>query len=301
MYKKPSKYPSIFLPRKINIGRLCLYFIEFFFAVLLTVMVFILPYKIAIGFIGGFLKKIGVYLPSNKRAIKNLKATFPHKTDVDCAEISKGVWHIVDYVKLPLLKNNKNFYTIEGLDILKKIQQEGRATIFFSAHSATWEIARLAARDNNVPMSIIYRAFNNPFIDYFIWRFMYAPTDYIFHKGNQGVKKMLKCLKSGNHVMILVDQRLRRGLNIPFLGRDAKTAPSVAELALKHDYNLVPVIVQRQGAGKFHIRFEEKLSIIDTKGQKKSVATLLHEVNQKVEHWVLERPKEWFWLHKRWD
>jgi KDO2-lipid IV(A) lauroyltransferase len=29
-------------------------------------------------------------------------------------------------------------------------------------------------------------------------------------------------------------------------------------------------------------------------------ATLMARVNQTLEAWVRDRPKQWFWLHRRW-
>ena len=153
----------------------------------------------------------------------------------------------------------------------------------------------------NIPVSMIYRAFNNPYFDN-IARYM---MDYgiapIFQKGTKGIKNMMRYLHNGGNVLILMDQHFSSGQDIPFFNHDAKTSPSAAELSLKYNIPMVPVFVRRDGIGKFIITIHPPLvpdsDITDTKNK---ITNLLIKMNRVLETHIRQYPAEWFWLHRRW-
>ena len=64
-------------------------------------------------------------------------------------------------------------------------------------------------------------------------------------KGGAGARAMLAAMKSKRSVAVLFDQKTNAGIPVPFFGRDAMTAPSLAVFALRYDCAVVPVRVDR--------------------------------------------------------
>jgi KDO2-lipid IV(A) lauroyltransferase len=93
---------------------------------------------------------------------------------------------------------------------------------------------------------------------------------------------------------MLIDQHMRHGAPLTFLGHRALTALSAAELALKYDCLLVPVYGVRQADGlHFDLLIEPPIPHTDA-------ATMTQAVNDSLEAQVRAHPGQWLWVHRRW-
>ena len=113
---------------------------------------------------------------------------------------------------------------------------------------------------------------------------------------------MLKHLKErGGHILMLNDQRLSKGIAIPFFNKTALTAPSAAELALRYNLALIPIFVTRTNIGEYqviiHPEIDLKNPILNTD---KKIHLILTDMNKMIENHIRLYPDEWFWLHQRW-
>ncbi|MEM6603753.1 MAG: lysophospholipid acyltransferase family protein [Pseudomonadota bacterium] len=282
------------------------HFTEFIFVLLILYPLKIFGYKNNIRIyraIFGFLARLD---PFRKRATANLKMVYPtlnadklNKIAIECWQNLGNV--AVDFSYCRALYHRTDFYKIEGQDILKRLQEQNQNAIFFSGHIATWEIFRIAAHHSGTDCAMIYRAFNNPLFDMlarYNMDYGFAP---VFQKGSKGVKNMMRYLKNNGNILILTDQYFSKGLDIPFFGRNAKTAPSAAEISLKYNLPLVPVFVRRDGLGKFIISIHNPLEINKANTTKdQQVTLLLEKMNKTLEKHIQSYPEQWFWLHRRW-
>ncbi len=107
-------------------------------------------------------------------------------------------------------------------------------------------------------------------------------------------------MKEGKTLGILVDQKMNDGISVPFMGREAMTAPALAELALRYDCPVVPAHVVRLSGATFEVFVEEPLVVKKTGNRHLDVAALMEQVNQTMETWVREHPEQWLWVHNRW-
>ena len=90
------------------------------------------------------------------------------------------------------------------------------------------------------------------------------------------------------------------GIATPFFGRDAMTAPALAELALRFDCPVVPVRVERLEGARFRITIDPPLDLDVTGERRADIAAAMVKVNGIIENWVREHPEQWLWLHNRW-
>ena len=74
----------------------------------------------------------------------------------------------------------------------------------------------------------------------------------------------MAALRRGAHLTILVDQKLNEGIPVPFFGRPAMTAPTVALLALRFGVDVLPVRVERLRGARFRLTIEPPLPLPDT-------------------------------------
>ena len=64
-----------------------------------------------------------------------------------------------------------------------------------------------------------------------------------------GLRELVRHLRGGGVMAILLDQYAKRGAPIDFLGHPAPTGTSIAELALKYGVPMIPVYGTRQPDG----------------------------------------------------
>lgn len=248
------------------------------------------------GMAGRFLLPL---LPARRRAERNLALIWPDfgpkRTRRLIAAVGDNFGRtIAEYIRLPALAAMPERRRVEGLDNLKDAVAAGRGAVIASAHFGNWEMIRLAARDAGIEVGIIYRAFNNRSFDRLVMLRIRVAGEPVLHKGRQGLREMLALLREGGVILVLMDQHMTSGAPLPFLGRPALTATAIPAMCKRSGAVLLPASATRSDDGTtFDIRFEAPIAAADAK-------EMTAEVNRRIETWVVDRPAQWFWLHRRW-
>jgi len=99
---------------------------------------------------------------------------------------------------------------------------------------------------------------------------------------------------------MLVDQKMNDGIAVPFFGRDAMTAPAIAQFALRLGCVLVPVRTERLSGARFRITVDPPLTVETTGDRGADEYALMARITLMIEGWVRARPEQWLWLHRRW-
>lgn len=273
-------------------------------------MIFVfIPYRLLgkgyVTIICFLIKFFGPLSKHHQRIVKNLDLAFPDMSADKKSKIAKESWTNIAKIPYDFFMARYTPYKmkleISGLEHLEALKKSGQNAIFFSGHNACWEIFRVAAHQQGIDIAIIYRAFNNPMFDAYARRFMDHGFASIFQKNPLGVRKMIEHVRNNGHVLILNDQRLSKGVSVPFFNHNALTAPSAAELAMKYDLPLIPVFVTRKGWGDYKIIIYPEIKIVSKITDRKTkIHAALSEMNKIFETHIQQYPHEWFWLHQRW-
>ncbi|MBT6096609.1 MAG: lauroyl acyltransferase [Rhodospirillaceae bacterium] len=260
--------------------------------------------------LGGLIARtIGPHLPINRRAVRNVRLAFPEKTDAEVKAIIREMWDNLgrmagEYPHLGKMDVYKpfGFVDVEGAENVDLLRDDDKPGIFFSAHIANWEIVSLGAIQRGLPLDRVYRAANNRLTEWLYHRGRATGGDggQLIPKGAKGARMLVKSLKDGRHLGMLVDQKMNDGIPVPFFGRDAMTAPALAELALRYDCPVVPARVVRIKGPKLRLIVEPPLEFTPTGDRHADVAALMALVNQRLESWIRDTPGQWLWLHNRW-
>ena len=67
----------------------------------------------------------------------------------------------------------------------------------------------------------------------------------IIPKGPEGAKEVIKSLKAGLRLGIMVDQKMNDGIKVPFFNKPAMTSDALAQLCLKIKTLVITVEVER--------------------------------------------------------
>ena len=256
--------------------------------------------------LGGWIgRTVGPRLATpNRRALHNLAMAMPALSESEKRRIIRGMWDnlgrtIAEYPHLQRLGGPERL-EIVGSEHATGDEVASRPRILTTAHLGNWELAGIWATLNVPPIVLIYRPPNNPAADWLMRRVRAANGMVMYPKGNDGTKAAMRVLSKGGSLGMLNDQKLNRGIAVPFFGHDAMTAPALAVFTLRFDCAVVPLRVERLGGAHFRLTFYPPLDCPRTGDREADVLAMMTRVNEIIEGWVRERPDQWFWMHRRW-
>jgi KDO2-lipid IV(A) lauroyltransferase len=274
---------------------------------LLYGLVRLLPFETASDLGGWLARTLGPRLSISDRARRNLRRAFPEKDAAEIEAIVRGMWDNLGRTAFEYAHLDKfRFFDpadgrieVIGAENIDLVRDDGKAGIFFSGHLANWELMGLCAAARGLPVHLVYRAPNNPHMDW-LFALRRSGNAELVPKGPAGARRTIELLKRGGHLGMLVDQKMNDGIPVPFFGRDAMTAPALAQFVLKLGIPAVPARVERLGGPRFRITVHPPLQPAHTGDHHADMAALMGQVNALLEAWIRERPDQWFWLHRRW-
>jgi KDO2-lipid IV(A) lauroyltransferase len=206
--------------------------------------------------------------------------------------------------ELPHLANidvhNDPRFEIIGVEHIDNLRDNGKPAIYFSAHLANWEAACVAGAQRGLKVTKIYRALNNPYLKKLWHKLMLGADKELLNKGPESGRRIIQLLSKGEHISMLLDQKLNRGLPIPFFGRESMTPPAGARMAMRFNCPMIPSRVERLGGFKFRITYYPPLEISNTGDLTYDLYETLCRMNNMIESWVRARPDQWLWIYRRW-
>lgn len=267
----------------------------------------LLPLDLASWFGGWLARQVGPRLRVTRTARRNLKRIFPAISDAEIERIIVGMWdnlgrtagehpHLASFD--PYVPNSR--VEVVGGEEIDKLRDDGKTGLLFAGHIANWELSPLAGVKRGLAVHLVYRRANNPFFDELVQKGRSVLGGDLYPKGTDGAKQVMRAMLRGDHMAMLIDQKMNDGIAVPFLGHDAMTASAVAELALRFDCPLVPARVERLGGARFRVSFEPPLEKPRTGDKQRDVKLLMTAVNDRLSAWITERPEQWLWVHNRW-
>ena len=201
------------------------------------------------------------------------------------------IYHLTEFNT----QHHKFETTGPGLDAIKEASAAGKGAIIVSGHFGQWEAIRAVVKMNGIESGAVYRPNKNRHYERRLLAGIKAGGQPILATGRAGTKALVRHIRSGGIVSILMDEKQAEGTGLPFLGHEALTSLSAAQLALKYDVPLVPAYGIRIGDGnEFHVEFEAPIPHSDP-------VTMTRAFNDSLSARIMANPDQWYWLLRRWD
>jgi KDO2-lipid IV(A) lauroyltransferase len=182
-----------------------------------------------------------------------------------------------------------------GLVALKEAQTVGKGAIIVSGHFGQWEAVRAAIKMQGLESGAVYRPHKNYHYERRILAGIEAGGKPILATGVVGTRALVRHLRDGGIISILLDEKYSGGVRIPFLGHDALTSLSAAQLALKYDVPMIPAYGIRINDGNaFRVDFEDPIPHTDS-------ITMTRAFNDSLSARIMADPEQWYWMLRRWD
>ena len=259
----------------------------------------ILPYKISSYLCGTLMYLIAPLTSYNARVKKHMHIAFPKKSKKDINKLASQHWFMLGQTIGEMPHINKlirsgNLET-EGLEKIKK----GPA-ILVGAHMGNWEfllrVGDLAGRR----AGYVFRPINNWILNKIqIYRNKDANADF-YRKGRLAAIGMAGKIKNGEVVGLTGDQLLREGIMVPFFGIETPTPQAAAVMALKWNVPIYMVRVERFKGIRFKMSVENELKFPNNLEKEKAVYQITRLISSRIEEWIVDKPEQWLWAHRRW-
>ena len=282
------------------------YIIEYALLELFTIIMKIIGFNNSVALCGLIARKLGPCLKVSKIAKKNLKKVFGE--DFNTAKIIPQIWdnfgkYIGEFPFINELPDNKTdpILKFEGMENVKFYQDNKKPFLLFLAHQANWDFVIRYITDIYPKFAIIYRKANNPYIDKVILETRSVSKNILMiAKGTSGAKGLVRAIKNGYSIAMLVDQKMNDGIEVPFFDRPAMTANAIAKLSLQYNYPIVPCQLIRTHGSHFKAILHPELRYQLTGNNEKDSYNIMLIINQMLERWIRDNPSQWFWFHNRW-
>ena len=182
---------------------------------------------------------------------------------------------------------------IDGLDILRRLQAEGRGVLMVSGHFMTLEMCGRLLCDH-VPLAGMYRRHRSPVMEWAVLRGRLRYASAMF--GNGDTRAAIRHLKRGGVLWYAPDQDMRGKDTVfaPFFGIPAATITATHQFARMTGCAVVPFFHRREGA-HYVLQVGQPLAPFPSHDAVADSAA----VNAAIEAMVRQAPSQYLWLHRR--
>ena len=204
-----------------------------------------------------------------------------------------------EYVHLKNFKNDRlnNHISIEGREYLERIKNKKQSVVFISGHFNNFELMAMQIDKAEVDCAAIYRPLNNPYLNKIMEKIRKRDIcKKQIKKGRSGTREIIKFLKKGTSIALMVDQRVREGEKALFFKHLATTTTIPAQLIKKYNCDLVPIYIERKNKFDFKMYVSKPIKI--NKNKSSDEITLF--INKILEKMILKNVDQWIWTHDRW-
>ena len=258
--------------------------------------------------LGGWIgRNIFPLLPPDRIARANLALAFPEKSQDERNEIRRTMWDnlgrvVGEYPHLgrfsPKGEDPRIGYSFPPGLTLESLM--GKRLMFLSGHFANWEMMPILAQQLGFDAATVVRPPNNPYVADWVARQRCINGPATLIAKHNAVRSMFAQLRGDKSLCMLVDQKLREGIAVPFFGRDAMTTPAPAVLALKTGAHIVIASNRRLPGARFHVTVFPMLDFAPSGDEDRDTLALTAAITAKIEEVVREDPGQWLWIHNRW-
>jgi KDO2-lipid IV(A) lauroyltransferase len=274
----------------------------------------LLPFRVA-WVLGGLLGRAAWWLGRSDRelALEHLAMAMPELSGAERLEIARGTFlhfghsaaEVAQVARIdPGLETYVSFAR-DGEALLRAASAAGKGFIFVTGHLGSWELLARRIVRAGVPASVIAARSWDPRLDRMIEAFRRGgdvPT--LFREDRSGGRKLLKALRQGQALGILIDQDTKvQNVFVPFFGRPAATPRAAADLAIRFG---CPVFVgwsRRRGpaAGDGYVLEVEPVPYDPAPPDREAEVTRITALcTARMERAIRQSPSEWVWMHRRW-
>jgi KDO2-lipid IV(A) lauroyltransferase len=243
-----------------------------------------------------------------KKAIRNIQVGYPELTEAEATAFTKRVFlnfgkNAADWGKALHFKSKeqfRKFIRIDGEEHMLNALEKGKGVIALGSHLGAYELYGLYC-GLHYPITIgVGAPLKNPTFDQMVKDFRSRRGIDYNHRGSNTLK-IVKALKSGKVVIMLIDQDTTKVKNVcvDFFGTKAATPIGATVMAMKTGASVVPMGMSLQGRQQV-LTIRPAIEMEVTGDEEADIVHNTQRLTNEVESLIREHPDQWVWFHDRW-
>ncbi|MBU9696589.1 lysophospholipid acyltransferase family protein [Rhodobacteraceae bacterium HSP-20] len=240
--------------------------------------------------LGGFRRRIRENLalvrPDLSPAdIRRLERAVPRSIGRTLAELYSGPDFVARVAREPLQG--------AGVAALEEAHRTNRPVLLVTGHIGNYDAIRGGLIARGYRVGGLYRPMDNTFFNaHYVAAISRIGTP-LFPRGRKGLTDMVRFLRGGGMVGVVLDQSMGDGALLSFFGQPALTSLSPAQMALRYDALIVPTYGIRRPDGGFDM-------VIEAPIPHTTAEEMTQALNDSLEAQVRAHMDQWLWTHRRW-
>ncbi len=184
---------------------------------------------------------------------------------------------------------------IEGTEAIAARVNAGAGTLVLAGHFGSWDlVGPLIVRRTGFPATVVVKVPRSVSVATLMEKVRTGFGMGLLPNRRGVMPGVYEALAAGHLVVFVLDQRLARGIPVPFFDRPALTAPSLAVAAAKSGATVHFLEYWREGTGCHGARFSSPVPVTGRLEEDTASFTRL------IEDAIRRRPHNWLWMHDRW-
>ncbi len=262
----------------------------------------LLPYDQRIAAMGWIMSRLVAPLAGWHRRVRdNLAHVFPDLPEPEVRRLMRAVPDNAGRSIMELYSGRQFIDRVKpltptggGVSALAEAHAANRPVILVTGHFGNYEAPRAWLTAHGYRVGGLYNPMKNAWFNDHYVAAMSEIGRPMFPRGRHGLGEMVRFLRTGGMVGMVIDQFMSHGVLLDFLGKPAPTALSAAEMALKYDALVVPIYGVRRANGlDFDIVVEPPIPHGDP-------VDMTRALNNSLSAMVRAHMGQWFWIHRRW-
>jgi Kdo2-lipid IVA lauroyltransferase/acyltransferase len=258
----------------------------------------------------GALGSLAYYFANETRNLtkKHLRLAFPEKSEEQIKELAKGTFRmlgknggdILRTSRIETLEELEKILVTHGYENFEKANAKGKGVIFLTCHMGAFDlqVTNMALRGLNP--NIIGTPLKDKKLNDLLWEYRNAHGAIAIERGKETFR-MIKVLKSGGSVALLIDQDTKvKTVFVNFFGKPAATPVGATVLALKTGAAIVPTYVHLGDDGMQHMHILPEIPMEKTGNEDIDVLINTQALTKFIEDTIRKYPEQWVWMHERW-
>lgn len=241
-----------------------------------------------------------------KTVIRNLKNSFPEKTDDEINKISITFYR---YFSDLIVETIKGFQVSEETlkkrihyknpEVLDKLYEQGKSVALLSGHYGNWEWTSALPKMIKHQLNVIYRPIEDETFDKYFKK-VRSRFGMFMIPARISLRTMLELEKTGqlSVTYYLTDQTALHDTDywITFLNQETPVFPGPEKIASRFKQAVVFMDIQKVQRGYYEVEFTKLFD--DASSTKEFEVTKAH--TKFLEDIIRKKPEYWLWSHKRW-
>lgn len=254
-------------------------------------------------FVGALFAAFGPHGRDQRRVLANLRIVRPQADEGELARLARACWRqfgrvVGEYPHLARLAEEPGRVELVDRFGLARIVA-GRPAMLVAGHLANWELPAAVVARLGVPMTVVHAPRADRAIETLLQQRRRALGCRFLPK-NASPAALLRELRAGRSLGLLLDQRHDGGELLSFFGRPAEAPIAPALIAARLGVPFVPARVERLEGARFRLTVEPPIAPRPL-GEPRAVARdMMQRLYALFEAWIGERPEQWLCIKRRW-